>query len=131
MINEKMRKKGSPSLLSAIAGVTILTPRRWEDEEEIDLDPEQLAIIQQTERNLSQAGGESMQKLTANLEMLMHRASEQADLARTVEFGQCYVTKDSVMDGNSSTPFCRVWYSKPRSVLGIHVLVVPVYTGAF
>ena len=56
--------------------------------------------------NMSQARGDSMLKLTANREPLTHKASEQAQFARTVDIRQCYITNDSVVDGNSSTPLC-------------------------
>ena len=47
-----------------------------------------------------------MLKLTANREPLTHKASEQAQFARTVDIRQFYITNDSVVDGNSSTPLC-------------------------
>ena len=63
----------------------VLTPRRYEEEEEVDLDPEQLTIVTQEERNMAHARGDSMLKLTGNRKTLIHRASEQAEVARTVE----------------------------------------------
>ena len=65
------------------------TPRKSEEEEdEIDLDPEQLTTITQKERNVSQARGDSMLKFTANRETLIHSASEHPKCARTVDIGQ-------------------------------------------
>ena len=44
----------------------VLTPRRsGEEEEQVDLDPEQLTLITQKERNMSQARSDSMPKLNA------------------------------------------------------------------
>ena len=80
----------------------VLAPRRSEEEEQKDVDPEQLTLITQKERNVSQSRGDSMLKLTANRETLIHRASEQGAFARTVEIGQFKITKESAVDGNSS-----------------------------
>ena len=91
--------------------ILVLTPRRSE-EEEIDLDPEQSTTITGKERNMSQARGDSMLKLTANRETLIHRGFRKAEFARTVEIGQLAITNEPVMYGNSSTPLCK--YSEPR-----------------
>ena len=48
-----------------------------------------------------------MLQLTENQETLIRKASEQAAYARNVENGQFYITKESVMDGHSSTLLCR------------------------
>ena len=48
-----------------------------------------------------------MLKLTENREALMHRVSEQAAFARTVEIGQFHTRNESGMDGNSSALSCR------------------------
>ena len=40
-----------------------------------------------------------MLKLTANRDTLIHKASEHAEFARTVESGHFYITNESVMDG--------------------------------
>ena len=53
---------------------------------------------------MPQARGDLLLQLTENLETLIRRASEQTAFARTVEHGQVYITNESVMDGNSSTP---------------------------
>ena len=63
---------------------------------------------------MSQARGDWMLKLSVNHETLIHMSSEQAQCARTVDIGQLYITKDSVVDGNSSTLVCRE-YSEPRN----------------
>ena len=55
--------------------------RKAEEEYEIDLDPEQLAIITQKDCNVSHARGESLLELIANRETLIHRACEQATWA--------------------------------------------------
>ena len=60
-----------------------------------------------------------MLKLTANLETLIPRASEQAEFSRTLEIGH-FITNESVIDGNSSTLFCRE-YSEPRNVLKFEI----------
>ena len=59
------------------------TPRRAEDE--INLQPEQLALITQKQRNMPQARGDSMLPLTENRETLIRTASEQASFSRWVE----------------------------------------------
>ena len=46
-------------------------------------------------------------KNTANRETLSHRASEQAEIASKVDFGQSDITNDSAVDGNSSASSCR------------------------
>ena len=57
---------------------------------------------------MSQARGDSVLKLIANRDTLIHKkASEQAEFANTVEIGQLYVTNESVVDGDSSAPSCR------------------------
>ena len=66
----------------------VLAPRKSEEEKHIDVDPEQLTLISQRGQNMSQARGDSLLQLTANRETLDHRASEQAEFARTVEIGQ-------------------------------------------
>ena len=53
------------------------TPRRSEEEEQSDLDPEQLTIITQKDRNMIQARGDSMQKLLANRETLIWLSNTQ------------------------------------------------------
>ena len=65
----------------------VLAPRRAEDEEQIDLDPEQLTFISQKHRKIPQVRGDSMLHLTENREMLIRRASEQGAFARTEEHG--------------------------------------------
>ena len=92
---------------------SVLAPRRSGEEKEIDFDPEQLTRITQKERNVSQVRGDSMLKLTANRETLIHRASDQAEFSRTVDIEQFFITNDSVVDGNSTTPRCSE-YSEPR-----------------
>ena len=70
---------------------------------------------------------------TENRETLIHRASERAAFARTVENGQFYITNESVMDGNSSIPSCTE-HSEPRNsqilrlqaILDDHVKIGPV-----
>ena len=79
------------------------TPRKSEEEEEIDVNPQQLTKNTQIERSVSQAWGDSMLKLVANRETLIHRASEQATCASTMDIGTFCITSDSVFDGNSST----------------------------
>ena len=78
-----------PQCMCQWCGTEILvpTPRRSEEEEEIDVDLEQLTTVTQRERKMSQARGDSMLKLTANRETLIHRASEPAEFSRTVENG--------------------------------------------
>ena len=73
-----------------------------------------LVVNERKQRKMSQARGDSLLKLTENREKLIHRASEKADFARTVEIGQVYTTSKSDVDGNSSTPSCRE-YSDPRN----------------
>ena len=86
----------------------VLTPRRTEEEEEkeeqtdVDID-----CAKKKQRNMRQARGDSLLKLIANRETLIHRGSEQAECARTVELGQLCVNNESVMDENSSPPLCR------------------------
>ena len=53
----------------------VLTPRTGEEKEQIDIGPEQLSTSTQKEWNMSQARGDSMLKLIANRETLIHRAS--------------------------------------------------------
>ena len=48
-----------------------------------------------------------MLQLTENHEMLIRRATEQAEFARTMEIGLFFVTNVSVTDGNGSSPLCR------------------------
>ena len=55
----------------------VLTPRTAEEKEQIDIDPEPLSTRTQKERNMSQARGDSMLKLIANRETLIHRASDR------------------------------------------------------
>ena len=88
-----------------IPKISYLHREDWRKKQEIDLDQEQLTTITQKERNMSQARGDSMLNLTANRETLIHKASEQAEFARTVEIGQYWITNVSVMDGHSSTLF--------------------------
>ena len=71
----------------------VFTLRKSEDQE-IDLDPEQLTKITQKERNISPARGDSMLRLTTNLETLTHMDCEQAKFARTVDIGQFIITND-------------------------------------
>ena len=104
-----------------------------EEKQEIDFDPEQLTIITQKDRNMSRARGDSMLKLTANREMLFHRASEQAECAGTAEIGQFYIKSESVVDGNSCTRVCRKYsqardsqYSRIQAILNDHVNIGPV-----
>ena len=56
---------------------------------------------------MSQARSDSMLKLIANRDTLIHRASEQVKCTKTFDSGQLYLTKDAVVDGHSSTPSCR------------------------
>ena len=80
------------------------TPIRPEEEEEqIDIDPEQLKLITQKEWNIPQARGDVLPKLIANRVTLIHRAFVQVEFARTVEIGQFNTTNEFVMNGNSST----------------------------
>ena len=73
-----------------------------------------------------QARGDSVLRLTENRETLMHRASEQAAFARTLEKGEFYITNKSVMDGNSSTPFCgecsKLWNSLRIKITSITIM---------
>ena len=92
----------------------VSTPKRSEDDEQIDLDPEQFTIITQKHQKMPQARGDSLLQLTENRETQIHRASELADYARTVESGQIFFTNGSVMDGNSSALSCR-WYAELRN----------------
>ena len=48
-----------------------------------------------------------MLKLTASRETLIHLASGWAKFTKAVDIGQCYITNDSVVDGNSCTAPCR------------------------
>ena len=92
------------------------TPRTAEDEEQIDLDPDQLTLISQKkkkQRKMPQARGDTLLQLTENRETRIRRASREASLAIAVENGQLFITSDFVMDGNSSTPSCRE-HSEPR-----------------
>ena len=66
----------------------VRTLSRSEHEEQIDFDPEQLTLITPKERNMPQARGDSLLKLTANRETLSRRASENTEFDRTVEIGQ-------------------------------------------
>ena len=50
---------------------------------------------------------------TENREALIHRASEQGAIARTVENGRFCTSNESGVNGNSSTPLCRD-FSEPR-----------------
>ena len=92
------------------------TPRRSEEEEEeqSDFDPQQLTLINYAKRAEHVTSSDSMLKLTANRETLMHRASEEAAFAWTVAIGQFYITNESVMDGCSSTPLFTE-FSEPRN----------------
>ena len=56
----------------------VLTPRGAEDGGLIDLEHEQLTLIAQQLRKMPKARGDSMVKLSANRETLIHMASEQA-----------------------------------------------------
>ena len=80
------------------------TPREANNEEQIDLEPQQLTVITQKQRNVPQARGDSVRNVTENRETLIRRASEQASLVRIVENEQFYITKESVMDGSTSAP---------------------------
>ena len=80
----------------------VLAPRRSEGEGQLDLDPEQLTRIVQKERNMAQARGESMPKLIANRETLIHRASELEQCARTVVNGQLIITHGKPRNSQSS-----------------------------
>ena len=93
-------------------GKLVLTPRRSEDEEQIDLDPSSLHL---SRKPLGKCHNESLLQLTENHEKLIHKASERAEFARTVENRQFYITNESfVMDENSSTLLCRE-YSDQRN----------------
>ena len=83
------------------------TPRPAEDEEQIDLEPEQLTSIAQQQQKSATSSRRFVLQHTQHHETLIRRASEQAVFATTVEKGQIYITNDSVMDGNSSTPLWR------------------------
>ena len=63
-----------------------------------------------------------MLKLTANRETVNHRASEQAEFARTVEISQSYITNESVMDGSSRHSQSSIL----QSDLNDHVKIGPV-----
>ena len=73
-----------------------------------------------------------MPQLTENRETLNHRAAEQTAFARTVESGHFFITNEAVMNGNSSTFFCKE-YLEPRisrissvqSILNDHVKIGP------
>ena len=84
-------------------------PRIFEEEEEIylELDHEQLMIVTRRERNMSQARGDSMLKLTANRETLIHTTPEHAEAARTVENRQFNITNEFVVARNSRYPRSR------------------------
>ena len=91
----------------------IPTPRTAEDEEQIDLEPEQLTLITQKYWKMQQA--------------------RQASFARAVENGQFFFTNGSVVDGNSSSLPCRECseprnspYSRLQTVLTYHVNIGPV-----
>ena len=109
------------------------TPRSAEDEEQIDLEPEQLTFTTQKQRNMLQARGVLWLQLAENRETLIRRASEQAAFARTVENEHFYITEESVMDANNDIPLCRE-FSEPgisqisnlQSVLNDHVQIGPV-----
>ena len=61
------------------------TPRTAEDEEQIDLEPEQLTWISQKQQTLPRARGDSLQQITENHETLIRKASQQAACARMTE----------------------------------------------
>ena len=63
--------------------IQVPTHRRAEEEEQIDLDPEQLTLIAQKQRKMPQARGDSLLRFTENRWTLIRRAS-----ARTVVNGQ-------------------------------------------
>ena len=69
--------------------------------------PEQLTLITQKGAEHITSSSDSLLTLTANRETLTHRASEQAEFARTVDIGQLYIANEPVIDENSSSPLCR------------------------
>ena len=84
----------------------VLEPTRSEEEEQIDLEPEQLTLL--TQKQLKRATSSRRLCTTnqrQNCETLIRRASELASFARTVENGQFYITIESVQRKVSSTPF--------------------------
>ena len=72
-----------------------------------------------------------MPKFTANRETLIHKASEHAEFARMVAIGQFYITNDSLVDGNSSTPMNTqsqriLDIQDYKQILNVHVKIGPV-----
>ena len=109
----------------------IPTPSPAEDEEQLDLEPEQLTLITQKQQTMPQARGDSLLQLTENHETLIRKASEHAVFVTTVE-------------NNSKSPMNPSWtetvlllccreYSEPRksqnsrlqAVLTDHVKIGP------
>ena len=70
------------------------TPRRAEDEKQIDLEPEPLTLTTQKQRNLP-ARGDSLLPTHGELRDADSESSEQASLARAMENGQLYITNKS------------------------------------
>ena len=80
------------------------TPRRSEDGDELGFEPEQLTInyAKRAEHVTSSRRlvAKTHLKLVSNGETLIHGVSEQAELARTVEVGQFYITNEYAVDEN-------------------------------
>ena len=102
----------------------VLTPRRLEDEEQLDFDRKPLTFIVQKPRKIPQARGDSLLQLKENLETLIRRASEQAELARKVEVGQLFITNESVM--METAPLLD---AENTQVQGIHPVKIGPVTG--
>ena len=93
---------------------------------------ELLTLITEEQRNMSQTWGHSLLQLTENRGTLIHKGSELAEFARTLEMGPFHITHEFGMNGNSSCPCCRE-YSKPgnsrcsrlQAILDDHVKIGP------
>ena len=71
--------------------IKFFTPKRGEHDEQLDLEPAQLTLITQQQRNVPH----SLLYLTENRETVFRRASELTASARTVESGQNLTSTDN------------------------------------
>ena len=90
------------------------TPRRAEDEEQTDLEPVQLTLITQKQRNVPQGRGGSTIHLTENRETLVRRTSDRQHLPKRWKMNNSTLLTNLFLDGNSSSLLCRE-YSEPRN----------------
>ena len=92
------------------------TPRTAEDAEQIDLEPEQMTLLSQKQRQIAT----SSRRLVART----HRGSRDADsesfcvaFARTVEMDSFFSTSECGMEGNSSSTRLCGEYSEPMNFI--------------